>query len=513
LTNGSSVSSGSQGLKRPASTDPQIGPDGLISENASGYGDHPNNKKPRVSHFKRPNRSSNGNSGGCSGSGSSFSSSYGANNGVENGANSASRSSDRDGLSPHFHSNRTADRLSPVNGNSYLSASQTSGGNIGGLSHLMINEHRSPRDISPRSSNSNTINVGDAVSPSYYNTSNVASQALSPSQDDPMIVGNCSPYMWNSKNFPGGVVPSHHDSQSYLDSNKSRGMDSDETDSIDSGNGSSGSSSGSRRHHFEENVSNFGGMRENGGNNEYQSSRDTSQSKTKNGSYSCTTGNSGELVGNGSLHSASNSSNNSSNYNASTSSSTSAGCNRVSSTTHSNVTGGTNGYNHSTPQSSPDSQVDNLQLVHPTQRSKDASSTAVSDSKQVTKKDMSASGRTNSGGANSNGVLGRNSGFGNHSGVGGLGTKEEDRLRNSNSVVREQRSSRPEKEKDRTRGDRREYRDHRDRSGSRRNNDRESRWDKSSGLPVVNNGENGDELHQDDFSRAEGATHYPPYLT
>lgn len=282
----------SQGVKRPASDPLIVGPDGKLLEDVSAYSDVPN-KKTRVSNFKRPVCSNGINPNPAPTS---------VHNGFGGNLNPGSRS-DKDGLSPHFHQNRIADRLSPigvVNGPSFSN----------GLAHPMTN-HRSPHNV-----------IGEQVpSPPYYNNSN---QLSPPGTLLQAGEGEYSPYSWNSKNLNGGSA-NPHDSQGYLDTNKSRGMDSDETDSIDSGNGSSGGSASGRNNAIEDAGYN------NGVNNNHKGSSVNSKSVTNRGT---------ELSVSQSANSVTN-----------------PIC-RVSSTTK----GSGSGY-HTTPQSSPESHLESLQIV------------------------------------------------------------------------------------------------------------------------------------------------------
>jgi hypothetical protein len=195
---GSSSQAHGSGGKRPLSTESIVGPDGILLEDISSYVDGPNNKKARVSHFKRP---------------------------IRNGASSTSLSAnfgrtDRDGLSPNLHQNRIADRLSPIGNINGSCNNNNNHANIG-LSHSFAN-NRSPS------------NMHSSSSP-FYNT---GVNHLSP--QEPFHEGGdnmgFSPYSWNSNGNDQG----------------NQAIDSDETDSIDSGNGSSTSTSGRRYHHTDE---------------------------------------------------------------------------------------------------------------------------------------------------------------------------------------------------------------------------------------------------------------------
>lgn len=195
------------GDKRPMSSDPMIvGPDGILLEDISGYEDVPNSKKPRVSHFKRPVR----NPGSTSFSSSDAGLSVGR--------------SDRDGLSPHLHQNRVAERLSPI---SCINGSSNNSGPNAGLA-LSFGGH------------GNSVNADGQLSPQYYSTEDNNNHTSPRDEfhtgDDNM--GGFSPYTWTSKvGDPQGTQAA---------------MDSDETDSIDSGNGSSTSTSGRHYHNNEE---------------------------------------------------------------------------------------------------------------------------------------------------------------------------------------------------------------------------------------------------------------------
>lgn len=284
------------------SSDPLlVGPDGILLEDISGYEDVPNSKKPRVSHFKRPVRSG----------GSSSNSQQGLS------VNSLVGGSDRDGLSPHLHQNRVADRLSPIGSiNGHFNGSSNHPINANGLSHSFGNT-RSPN------------NVGEQLvggSPSSYFNSEINSH---PSPQDEFHTGDenmggFSPYKWNSNsNDPQGV----------------QAMDSDETDSIDSGNGSSTSTSGRRYNTNNDDIGFGGGL----------SAFHAAGSLTTSSAKIATTNNNRLEVDN-------------SGHGPVGFSGVNASCNRVSSTT----SGSGSGYNLS-PQSSPESHVNDslkkLQIV------------------------------------------------------------------------------------------------------------------------------------------------------
>ncbi|ODM98390.1 RNA polymerase II elongation factor Ell [Orchesella cincta] len=272
-------------IKRPV-------PNGILPENCEDYKEVPQKKKPRVSHFKKPG------SGGSS-------------NG--NGANSNFNSrteivkQDKDvpsGSSPQFssHSSRIAERLSPIGTCGNFSAQN--GSNGGGGVGQNVNNHRSPRN-----GNFEAMDVSPSHLPSNgYHASSQADATLEVSEA--VVVGSS----WQSRN--GNEV------HGLPDCEKGGRADSDETDSVDSGNGSStsGSSQGSQHQSYSNGQSN----------NNVQ------------GTY--TNGTSAKLPVDKSDSIAS------SVYNTISNSSITNGCNRVSSTTNF----------HTTPQSSPDSQVDNL---------------------------------------------------------------------------------------------------------------------------------------------------------
>lgn len=204
------------------------------------------------------------------------------------------------GSSPQFlsHNNRIAERLSPIG---------TNGGNFSnGGNGANLTNHRSPR-------NGNFESMD--VSPSHNSVSN--NGCHNSSQKDVLIDESVS---------VGSTWQSRHgnDVQGLSDSEKIGRGDSDETDSVDSGNGSSGSgmSLGSLRH---QNFNNHGSVKDVHGNH---SNGPTFKASDKSEPIS------------------------SSVYNNANNSSFINGCNRVSSTTNFQTT----------PQSSPDSQVDAMQL-------------------------------------------------------------------------------------------------------------------------------------------------------
>ncbi|CAL8122040.1 unnamed protein product [Orchesella dallaii] len=271
-------------------------PPGITPENFEDYGYIPDKKKPRVSHFKKP------------GSGSS-SNGNGANSNFISRADLVKHEKDvASGSSPQFssHSNRIAERLSPIGTSGNFPAQNGSNGGGGGLNGI---NHRSPRN-----GNFEAMDVSPShlsVPSNGYHGSSQVDAAVEVSES--VAVGSS----WQSRN---GSEP-----HGLPDCEKGSRGDSDETDSVDSGNGSSASGSSQGSQHQNYNHSN-------------------SQSNN-NGQVGYTNGTSTKLSVDKSDNAASSVYNN-----TISNSSLTNGCNRVSSTTNF----------HTTPQSSPDSQVDNL---------------------------------------------------------------------------------------------------------------------------------------------------------